>query len=187
MRNVTLCLTAFAQLAFVAGDGDRAALLAGVAEGLRERVGLRRGRSSTRGSSDRRPDPAGIGRGPVRPGTRRRTPARPPRGGGGRPRGAEPRSRPRQASASPGGTRWRMIPSCGWEPPRCSPGTGQQQRRLRPGGLFCRWLHGVGTGNPADPRVGHATAARCLQRVRRPVPGGEDGRAELLHPRPVHP
>ncbi len=40
-RNVTLCLTAFAQLAFVAGDGDRAALLAGSAEGLRERVGLR--------------------------------------------------------------------------------------------------------------------------------------------------
>ena len=40
-RNVTLCLTAFAQLAFVTGDGDRAALLAGAAEGLRERVGLR--------------------------------------------------------------------------------------------------------------------------------------------------
>ena len=40
-RNVTLCLTAFAQLAFVARDGDRAALLAGAAEGLRERVGLR--------------------------------------------------------------------------------------------------------------------------------------------------
>ena len=40
-RNLTLCLTAFAQLAFVAGDGERAALLAGAAEGLRERVGLR--------------------------------------------------------------------------------------------------------------------------------------------------
>ena len=40
-RNVTLCLTAFAQLAFVQGDGDRAALLAGAAEGLRQRVGLR--------------------------------------------------------------------------------------------------------------------------------------------------
>ena len=40
-RNVTLCLTAFAQLAFVEGDGDRAALLAGAAEGLRQRVGLR--------------------------------------------------------------------------------------------------------------------------------------------------
>jgi hypothetical protein len=38
---VTLCLTAFAQLAFVEGDGDRAALLAGAAEGLRRRVGLR--------------------------------------------------------------------------------------------------------------------------------------------------
>jgi hypothetical protein len=38
---VTLCLTAFAQLAFVEGDGERAALLAGAAEGLRGRVGLR--------------------------------------------------------------------------------------------------------------------------------------------------
>jgi predicted ATPase/class 3 adenylate cyclase len=40
-RNVTLCLTAFAQLAFAEGDRDRAALLAGAAEGLRRRVGLR--------------------------------------------------------------------------------------------------------------------------------------------------
>ena len=40
-RNLTLSLTALAQLAFVAGDGDRAALLAGAADGLRRRVGLR--------------------------------------------------------------------------------------------------------------------------------------------------
>ena len=40
-RDVTLCLTAFAQLAFVQGEGERAALLAGAAEGLRQRVGLR--------------------------------------------------------------------------------------------------------------------------------------------------
>jgi predicted ATPase len=40
-RNVTLCLAAFAQLAFVQGEGERAALLAGAAEGLRQRVGLR--------------------------------------------------------------------------------------------------------------------------------------------------
>jgi tetratricopeptide (TPR) repeat protein len=40
-RNVTLGLTGFAQLAFVEGDGERAALLAGAAEGLRQRVGLR--------------------------------------------------------------------------------------------------------------------------------------------------
>ncbi|HEX3200605.1 MAG TPA: tetratricopeptide repeat protein, partial [Actinomycetes bacterium] len=39
-RNLTLCLTALAQLAFVAGDQERAALLAGAAEGLRQRVGL---------------------------------------------------------------------------------------------------------------------------------------------------
>ncbi len=38
---MTLCLTAFAQLAFVEGDGERAALLAGATEGLRRRVGLR--------------------------------------------------------------------------------------------------------------------------------------------------
>jgi predicted ATPase len=40
-RSVTLCLTAFARLAFVEGDPERAALLAGAAEGLRRRVGLR--------------------------------------------------------------------------------------------------------------------------------------------------
>ncbi len=40
-RGVTLCLTAFARLAFVEGDPQRAALLAGAADGLRQRVGLR--------------------------------------------------------------------------------------------------------------------------------------------------
>lgn len=40
-RHVTLCLTAFAQLALVQAQGERAALLAGAAEGLRQRVGLR--------------------------------------------------------------------------------------------------------------------------------------------------
>jgi ATP/maltotriose-dependent transcriptional regulator MalT len=40
-RGVTLCLAAFARLAFVEGDAERAALLAGAAEGLRQRVGLR--------------------------------------------------------------------------------------------------------------------------------------------------
>jgi len=38
---VTLCLTAFARLVLVEGDPQRAALLAGAAEGLRRRVGLR--------------------------------------------------------------------------------------------------------------------------------------------------
>ena len=37
IRNVTLCLAAFAQLAFAEGDPERAALLAGGAEGLRRR------------------------------------------------------------------------------------------------------------------------------------------------------
>ncbi|HVD27848.1 MAG TPA: hypothetical protein VNC79_05030, partial [Mycobacteriales bacterium] len=40
-RGVTLCLTAFARLAFVEGDPERAALLTGAVDGLRRRVGLR--------------------------------------------------------------------------------------------------------------------------------------------------
>jgi predicted ATPase len=40
-RSVTLCLAAFARLAFLEGDPERAALLAGAVEGLRQRVGLR--------------------------------------------------------------------------------------------------------------------------------------------------
>jgi hypothetical protein len=40
-RNVTLCLAAFAQLAFEEGDPERAALLAGAAGALRRRAGLR--------------------------------------------------------------------------------------------------------------------------------------------------
>jgi len=40
-RGVTLCLGAFARLAYVEGDLRRAALLAGAADGLRRRVGLR--------------------------------------------------------------------------------------------------------------------------------------------------
>jgi ATP/maltotriose-dependent transcriptional regulator MalT len=39
--SVTLCMIAFARLAFAEGDPDRAALLAGAAEGLRRRLGLR--------------------------------------------------------------------------------------------------------------------------------------------------
>jgi predicted ATPase len=41
-RNVSLTLTAVALLAFARGDPERAALLAGAAEGLRRRAGLRR-------------------------------------------------------------------------------------------------------------------------------------------------
>jgi predicted ATPase len=39
--SVTLCLIAFARLALTGGDPERAALLAGAAEGLRRRLGLR--------------------------------------------------------------------------------------------------------------------------------------------------
>jgi tetratricopeptide (TPR) repeat protein len=38
-RSVSLCLAAFARLALVEGDAERAALLAGAAEGLRRRAG----------------------------------------------------------------------------------------------------------------------------------------------------
>ena len=40
-RSVTLCLIGFARLAFAEGDPERAALLAGAADGLQRRVGLR--------------------------------------------------------------------------------------------------------------------------------------------------
>ena len=40
-NSVTLCLIAFARLSFAGGDPERAALLAGAAEGLRRRLGLR--------------------------------------------------------------------------------------------------------------------------------------------------
>lgn len=40
-HNVSLCLITFARLAFVEGDPERAALLAGAAEGPRRRAGLR--------------------------------------------------------------------------------------------------------------------------------------------------
>jgi hypothetical protein len=39
-HGVTLCLAGFAELALVEGDAERAALVAGAAEGLRRRVGL---------------------------------------------------------------------------------------------------------------------------------------------------
>ena len=40
IRSVTLCLAGFAQLAFAEGDLERAALLAGAADGLRRRAGF---------------------------------------------------------------------------------------------------------------------------------------------------
>jgi predicted ATPase len=51
-RNVTVCLTAFAQLALEEGDAERAALLAGAAEGLRRRAGLRAWPDPQRGPAD---------------------------------------------------------------------------------------------------------------------------------------
>ncbi len=51
-RNVTLCLVAFARLAFAEGDPEQAALLAGAAEGLRRRAGLRAWPVLRRGEAD---------------------------------------------------------------------------------------------------------------------------------------
>jgi predicted ATPase/class 3 adenylate cyclase len=51
-RHVTLCLAAFAQLAFAEGDPGRAALLAGAAEGLRGRAGLGRWPILRRGEAE---------------------------------------------------------------------------------------------------------------------------------------
>jgi tetratricopeptide (TPR) repeat protein len=52
IRNVTLCLAALAQLAFADGDPEQAALLAGAAEGLRRRAGLRAWPTARRGQAD---------------------------------------------------------------------------------------------------------------------------------------
>jgi len=51
-RNMILCLTAFAQLAFEEGDPERTALLAGAAEGLRRRAGLRAWPTAQRGPAE---------------------------------------------------------------------------------------------------------------------------------------
>jgi predicted ATPase len=51
-QNVTLCLAAFARLAFCEGDPERAALLSGAADGLRRRVGLRAWPLLRRGEAD---------------------------------------------------------------------------------------------------------------------------------------
>ena len=51
-RTVTLCLVAFARLAFVEGDPERAALLMGAADGVRRRVGLRAWPTLRRGGTE---------------------------------------------------------------------------------------------------------------------------------------
>ena len=52
IRNVTLCLAALAELAFADGDPEQAALLAGAAEGLRRRAGLRAWPTARRGQAE---------------------------------------------------------------------------------------------------------------------------------------
>jgi tetratricopeptide (TPR) repeat protein len=51
-HGVTLCLAAFAGLALVEGDPERAAMLAGAAEGLRQRAGRRTWPSLRRGEAE---------------------------------------------------------------------------------------------------------------------------------------
>jgi predicted ATPase len=52
IRNVTLCLAALAELAFEDGAPEQAALLAGAAEGLRRRAGLRAWPTARRGQAE---------------------------------------------------------------------------------------------------------------------------------------
>jgi Tetratricopeptide repeat len=85
-RDVTLCLAAFAQLAFQEGDPQRAALLAGAAEDLRRRPGCAPGRPCGRARTSRSPRSSGAGGRPVRPVVRRRRPAQPAAGSRRRPR-----------------------------------------------------------------------------------------------------
>ena len=83
-QNVSLCLAAYARLAFADGDPARAALLAGAAEGLRPAgwpggvAGAPAGGGRAGGSA-----PPGTRRGPVRGDVQRRHQAQ-PAGGGGR-------------------------------------------------------------------------------------------------------
>ena len=91
-RGVTLCLSAFARLAFVEGDPQRAALLAGAVDGLRGRVGLRPWPLLRREEAELVAQVReALGR-PVRRAVRRRRPAQPAGGGGRRPRPVDPAS-----------------------------------------------------------------------------------------------
>jgi predicted ATPase/class 3 adenylate cyclase len=85
-RGVTMCLGAFAQLALAEGDPERAALLAGAAEGLCGRARLRTWpplrRSEAQLAAQTR---QALGASPVRPGIRQRVPAQPARGGSNHP------------------------------------------------------------------------------------------------------
>ena len=113
-RSVTLCLAAFARLAFVEGDPEQAALLAGAAEGLRRRVGLRAWPLLRREEAElvaqvRR----GAGRGPVRPArtplapgsaSRRRWP---PSATGAAPAPQRPDPWPQHSADNAVGSRWR--------------------------------------------------------------------------------
>jgi hypothetical protein len=51
-RNVSLCLAAFARLAFEGGQPEQAALLMGAAESLRRRAGLRAWPTMRRGGAE---------------------------------------------------------------------------------------------------------------------------------------
>ncbi len=86
-RSVTLCLTAFARLAFVEGDPQRAALLAGAVDGLRRRVGLRPWPLLRRDEAELVAQVReALGPDRFDAAVRRRLPAQPAGGGGRRPR-----------------------------------------------------------------------------------------------------
>jgi ATP/maltotriose-dependent transcriptional regulator MalT len=115
-RSVTLCLGTFARLAFVEGDPERAALLAGAAEGLRRRVGLqawplRRGKEAEL-AAQLRQAPGADRFDQVSAAGSRLTQRE---GGGRRPRPA--RHRHRSALMRGDGIRWLAARRCGC--PRC--------------------------------------------------------------------
>ena len=111
-RGVTLCLAAFARWAFVAGDPERAALVAGAAEGLRRRAGLRAWPILRQGEAKLVAQVRqALGDRPLRPGVRRGHPAHPARRGG---RGQGPARRQHLAD---GVTRERQAVR--WAAPAC--------------------------------------------------------------------
>ena len=114
-RNMILCLTAFAQLAFEEGDPERTALLAGAAEGLRQ-AGWAAGVADRAAGPGRagRPGPPGAGGREVRADIRRRCQAQPAGGGRRRPR---PARRPDGLPASEAPTRMTTHDS-GLDPAR---------------------------------------------------------------------
>ena len=185
-RGVTLCLTAFARLAFVEGDLRRAALLAGAADGQRRRVGLRPWPLLRRDEAalvDQIREALG---GPVRRAVRGRLHAQPAGGGGRGPRPARPLRRHARLEV-----RTDPQPGRGRSAPRSRrrlPGRGRRpQHGLGLGGLGHELSAAVAElGLHHDQRAAgvqrrgeraHRALAHGCEQVRRGIHGGGAGRA----------